>query len=52
MRPGRTYDATPSRATLRSTQSVTRYMIDGDLHEAKGEIEVSIGPKVAIVLVP
>jgi diacylglycerol kinase family enzyme len=52
MRPGRTFEATPSRATLRSTGSVMRYMIDGDLHESPGEIDVSIGPKVAIVLVP
>ncbi len=52
MRPGRTYEATPSRATLRSADSVMRYMIDGDLHETPGEIEVAIGPKVAIVVVP
>ena len=29
-----------------------RYTIDGDLHETPGEIEISIGPKVAIVVVP
>lgn len=52
MRPGRTYEATPSRATLRGKGPVTRYMIDGDLHETRGEIGISIGPKVKIVLVP
>jgi diacylglycerol kinase family enzyme len=52
MRPGRTLEATPSRATLRSAGPVTRYTIDGDLHETPGEIDISIGPKVKIVLVP
>jgi diacylglycerol kinase (ATP) len=52
MRPGRTYEATPSRATLRSADRMLHYTIDGDLHETPGEIEISIGPKVAIVLVP
>jgi diacylglycerol kinase family enzyme len=52
MRPGRAYEATPSRATLRSADPKLRYTIDGDLHETQGEIEISIGPKVAIVLVP
>jgi diacylglycerol kinase (ATP) len=52
MRPGRTYEATPSQATIRSADRKVRYMIDGDLHEADGEIDVSIGPRVKIVLVP
>jgi diacylglycerol kinase (ATP) len=52
MRPGRTYEATPSRAVIRGADSRMRYMIDGDLHETAGEIEVSIGPRVKIVLVP
>jgi hypothetical protein len=52
MRAGRTYEATPSRATIRSAEGTVRYMIDGDLHEAEGEIELSIGPRVKIVLVP
>ncbi len=52
MRPGRTYEATPSHAIIRSADGTVRYMIDGDLHEAEGEIELSIGPRVKIVLVP
>ena len=52
MRPGRTYEATPSHATIRGADKKVRYMIDGDLHEADGEIELSIGPRVKIVLVP
>jgi diacylglycerol kinase (ATP) len=52
MRPGRTYEATPSHATIRAAERTVRYMIDGDLHETEGEIELSIGPRVKIVLVP
>jgi diacylglycerol kinase family enzyme len=50
MRPGRTYEATPERAWVRSRDGVMRYMIDGDLHEKRGELEVSIGPRVRIVV--
>ena len=50
MRPGRTYEAVVDRATIRSADGQMRYMIDGDLHEKSGELEVSIGPKVKIVV--
>jgi diacylglycerol kinase family enzyme len=52
MRDGRTYDATPGRATIRSADGMMRYTIDGDLHEHAGAVEISTGPKVKIVLVP
>jgi diacylglycerol kinase family enzyme len=52
MRAGRTFEATPSRAIIRGTEPRIRYMIDGDLHETVGEIELSIGPSVKIILVP
>jgi diacylglycerol kinase (ATP) len=52
MRPGKTLEATPSRAVIRGADSRMRYMIDGDLHETTGEIELAIGPRVKIVLVP
>jgi hypothetical protein len=52
MRPGRTFEATPSRAVIRGSDSCVRYMIDGDLHETRGEIELCIGPRVTIVKVP
>jgi hypothetical protein len=52
MRPGRTFEATPSRAVIGASQPRMQYMIDGDLHETTGEIELSIGPRVKIVLVP
>jgi diacylglycerol kinase (ATP) len=52
MRPGRTYEATPEHATIRSADGTMRYMIDGDLHETTGALQVSTGPKVKIVVVP
>ncbi len=52
MRDGRAYDATPTRATIRSADGVVKYTIDGDLHEHAGAIEIATGPKVKIVLVP
>ena len=50
MRPGRTDEATVDRVTIRSADGKLRYMIDGDLHEQSGELELSIGPKVKIVV--
>jgi len=52
MRPGRTYDGIPRRATIESADGTMRYTIDGDLHEHKGALTLSTGPKVKIVLVP
>jgi diacylglycerol kinase (ATP) len=52
MREGRTYDAATEHATIRSADGTMRYTIDGDLHEHPGELEISTGPKVKIVLVP
>jgi diacylglycerol kinase family enzyme len=54
MRPGKAYEALSSHVIVRSAEpgdAVLRYMIDGDLHEAFGEIEVSIGPRVKLVVV-
>lgn len=51
MRPGKTYEAVPSRAVVRAAERTMRYMIDGDLHETTGELEVSIGPRVRLVVV-
>ncbi len=50
MRSGRAHEATASRARLRSSDGVMRYMIDGDLHQRDGELEVTIGPRVRIVV--
>ncbi len=52
MREGRAYDATTTRATIRSADGIMHYTIDGDLHEEAGAIEISTGPKVKIVIVP
>jgi len=51
MRPGKTFDAILKRAVVRSADGHMRYMIDGDLHEARGDIELAIGPKVKLVVV-
>jgi len=49
MRDGKTYEATVARATIRSKDGVMRYMVDGDLHETVGPLEVAIGPRVQII---
>jgi diacylglycerol kinase (ATP) len=50
MRDGRTYEATVARMTVRAKDGNLRYMIDGDLHEKRGAVEVSVGPKVKIIV--
>jgi len=50
MRPGKAFEATSSRAIVRSANGVMRYMIDGDLHETQGELELAVGPRVKIVV--
>jgi len=50
MRTGRAYEATVSRAIVRSAEGPMRFMIDGDLHERDGALEVGIGPRVRIVV--
>ncbi len=50
MKPGHTYDAVLSRATIRSPSSPLAYMIDGDNYECEGPIHVSIGPRVRIIV--
>ncbi len=49
MRSEKTYDALSSRMVVRSADGQMRYMIDGDLHSARGEVAVSIGPRVRLV---
>ena len=51
MRAGKAYDAVSSRMVVRSRDEVVRYMIDGDLHEGRGELQVSVGPRVRLVVV-
>jgi diacylglycerol kinase (ATP) len=51
MRPGKALDAISGRMTVRSADGVVRYMIDGDLHEHRGAVTVSIGPRVRLVVV-
>ncbi len=51
MREGKTYEAVTESATIHSADGVMRYMIDGDLHETRGPLTVSMGPKVQIVAI-
>jgi hypothetical protein len=50
MRPGHTYESITNSAIIRSPEKRIRYMIDGDLHECDGPLQVSIGPRVKIVV--
>jgi diacylglycerol kinase (ATP) len=49
MRADKTYDALANRMVVRSADGRMGYMIDGDLHESRGAIAVSIGPRVRLV---
>jgi diacylglycerol kinase (ATP) len=51
MRPGRAYEAVTGRMVLRGAGRRVRYMIDGDLHEARDDLAVEIGPRVRLVVV-
>ncbi len=51
MRPGKAHEAVVPSAVVRSHDGVMRYMIDGDLHEVRGEVELGIGPKVKLLVV-
>jgi diacylglycerol kinase (ATP) len=50
MRDGKTYEAVAEKATVRSADGTMRYMIDGDLHSTRGEVELSVGPRVKILV--
>jgi diacylglycerol kinase family enzyme len=50
MKAGHSYEAVTSRAIIRSPRLPLPYMIDGDMHECRGAVHVSIGPRVRIVV--
>lgn len=51
MQPHRVDEAVTGRAIVRAARGERmRYMIDGDLHEGPSELEVTIGPRVRIVV--
>ncbi|MDP9151039.1 MAG: sphingosine kinase [Myxococcota bacterium] len=50
MRGGKAYDALAGRAVLSSREGPIRYMIDGDLHETDGDLEMTIGTRVRLVV--
>jgi hypothetical protein len=51
MREGKAYEALATRAIVRGRGTKLRYMIDGDLHETAGDLEVASGPRVELVVV-
>ncbi|MGA7122666.1 MAG: diacylglycerol kinase family protein [Polyangiaceae bacterium] len=50
MREGKALEALTSRAIVRSSDGRVQFMIDGDLHECDGDLEVAIGPSVRLVV--
>jgi diacylglycerol kinase (ATP) len=50
MKPGHTYEAVTTQATIRSPRSPLHYMIDGDVYACEGALHVSIGPRVRIIV--
>jgi len=50
MSPGKARDEVSSKAVVRSADGAVRYMVDGDLHETPGEIELSSGPAVKLIV--
>ncbi len=46
----KTYEAVTERAIVRSADGTMRYMIDGDLHSTRGEVELTVGPRVKILV--
>ena len=50
LRPGKALEALPKRAIVAGADGRVQYMIDGDLDEVRGELEISIGPRVRLVV--
>ena len=51
MRPGKTYESLETKVVVRGRSGSMRYMVDGDLHETQGELTLSIGPRVKLIVV-
>ncbi|MDC0745907.1 diacylglycerol/lipid kinase family protein [Polyangium mundeleinium] len=45
-----TYDHLAEHAILEARSGVVRYVLDGDLHEHRGPLEMRVGPRVQIVV--
>jgi diacylglycerol kinase (ATP) len=50
MRADKALEALARRAIVRSADGCVKYMIDGDLHETRGELEIAIGPRVTLLV--
>jgi diacylglycerol kinase (ATP) len=51
MRPGCAHEALSSRMVVKSAAGPVKYMVDGDLHEAREVLSVSMGPRIRLVVV-
>jgi len=51
MRPGCAREALSSRMIVKSAAGPLKYMVDGDLHEAREVVSVSMGPRIRLVVV-
>jgi hypothetical protein len=51
MQSGASYDVLASHASVRAAGYPLVYMLDGDLYESESPLEVSIGPRVRLVVV-
>jgi hypothetical protein len=49
MRKDKAFDAVCDRMYVRSAKSPLRYMLDGDLHQAQAEVEVTIATRVRLL---
>jgi hypothetical protein len=50
MKPGHTFEAITQTVRVHSSTGHIQYMVDGDLHECDGPLEVTVGPRVKIVV--
>lgn len=50
MRPGHAYDALATSVHLDSPERPLAYMVDGDLYQCDGGLEVSLGPAARIIV--
>lgn len=51
MQPGQSYETLASCASVRAAAYPLVYMVDGDLYESESPLDVSVGPRVRLIVV-
>jgi diacylglycerol kinase family enzyme len=51
MQPGHCHDVLANHASVRAARYPLVYMVDGDLYESESPLDVSIGPRVRLIVV-